>query len=76
MQLYVRRVIGATSWPRVRELRGFARIGVVPGERAQVSFPLGAPALASVTRAWERRWSRESSRSGRVRPRTTPARSG
>lgn len=54
VQLYVRRVLGGTSWPRVRELRGFARIELVPGERAEVSFPLGARTLASVTRSWER----------------------
>ncbi|WP_030924198.1 glycoside hydrolase family 3 N-terminal domain-containing protein [Streptomyces sp. NRRL B-24720] len=54
VQLYVRRVLGGTSWPRVRELRGFARIELVPGERAEVSFPVGARTLASVTRSWER----------------------
>lgn len=54
VQLYVRRVLGGTSWPRVRELRGFARIELAPGERAEVSFPLGTRTLASVTRAWER----------------------
>lgn len=46
--------LGGTSWPRVRELRGFARIELVPGERAEVSFPVGARTLASVTRGWER----------------------
>lgn len=54
VQLYVRRVLGGTSWPRVRELRGFTRIELVPGERAEVSFPVGARTLASVTRSWER----------------------
>ncbi|WP_327239339.1 glycoside hydrolase family 3 C-terminal domain-containing protein [Streptomyces sp. NBC_01318] len=54
VQLYVRRLLGGTSWPRVRELRGFARIELLPGERAEVSFPVGARTLASVTRAWER----------------------
>lgn len=54
VQLYVRRVLGGTSWPRVRELRGFARIELVPGERTEVSFPVGARTLASVTRGWER----------------------
>lgn len=54
VQLYVRRVLGGTSWPRVRELRGFARIDLVPGQRAEVSFPVGARTLASVTRPLER----------------------
>ncbi len=54
VQLYVRRVLGGTSWPRVRELRGFARIELMAGERAEVSFPVGARSLASVTRTWER----------------------
>ncbi|MET8240718.1 fibronectin type III-like domain-contianing protein [Streptomyces sp. NPDC005078] len=54
VQLYVRRVLGGTSWPRVRELRGFARIELVPGERTEVSFPVGVRTLASVTRGWER----------------------
>lgn len=54
VQLYVRRVRGGTSWPRVRELRGFARVELVPGQRAEVSFPVGARTLASVTRTLER----------------------
>ncbi|MEU8697729.1 glycoside hydrolase family 3 N-terminal domain-containing protein [Streptomyces sp. NPDC048680] len=54
VQLYVRRVLGATSWPRVRELRGFARVDLAPGARTEVSFPLGSRSLASVTRALER----------------------
>ena len=54
VQLYVRRVLGGTSWPRARELRGFSRIELLPGERAEVSFPVGARTLASVTRAFER----------------------
>ncbi|MET8472280.1 glycoside hydrolase family 3 N-terminal domain-containing protein [Streptomyces sp. NPDC006422] len=51
VQLYVRRVGGATSWPRVRELRGFRRIDLAPGERATVAFPLDDAVLASVTRS-------------------------
>ncbi|MEU9095450.1 glycoside hydrolase family 3 N-terminal domain-containing protein [Streptomyces sp. NPDC048428] len=54
VQLYVRRVTGGTSWPRVRELRGFARVVLEPGERAEVSFPVEARTLASVTRDLER----------------------
>ncbi|MFF1924252.1 glycoside hydrolase family 3 N-terminal domain-containing protein [Streptomyces sp. NPDC058221] len=54
VQLYVRRVLGGTSWPRVRELRGFTRIELAPGERAAVSFRLTEQTLASVTRTLER----------------------
>ncbi|MGW6204074.1 glycoside hydrolase family 3 N-terminal domain-containing protein [Streptomyces sp. NPDC055089] len=54
VQLYVRRVTGGTSWPRVRELRGFARVALEPGERTGVSFPVEAQTLASVTRDLER----------------------
>ncbi|MFE3826964.1 glycoside hydrolase family 3 N-terminal domain-containing protein [Streptomyces sp. NPDC059092] len=53
VQLYVRRVLGGSSWPRVRELRGFARTALAPGERAQVSFTIGTETLASVTRSLE-----------------------
>ncbi|MFE3738532.1 glycoside hydrolase family 3 N-terminal domain-containing protein [Streptomyces sp. NPDC059134] len=53
VQLYVRRVLGGSSWPRVRELRGFARIALAPGERAEVSFTIGTETLASVTRSLE-----------------------
>ncbi|MGD6747372.1 glycoside hydrolase family 3 N-terminal domain-containing protein [Streptomyces sp. BH106] len=51
VQLYVRRVGGGTSWPRVRELRGFRRVDLEPGEKATVAFPLDDTVLASVTRS-------------------------
>ncbi|MEV7424245.1 glycoside hydrolase family 3 N-terminal domain-containing protein [Streptomyces sp. NPDC091212] len=54
VQLYVRRVLGGSSWPRVRELRGFDRIDLAPGEHAEVSFTVGTRTLASVTRSLER----------------------
>ncbi|MEU1436315.1 glycoside hydrolase family 3 N-terminal domain-containing protein [Streptomyces sp. NPDC005786] len=54
VQLYVRRVTGGSSWPRVRELRGFARVVLESGERAEVSFPVEERTLASVTRDLER----------------------
>ncbi|MFD3486579.1 glycoside hydrolase family 3 N-terminal domain-containing protein [Streptomyces sp. NPDC058665] len=54
VQLYVRRVVGGTSWPRVRELRGFTRTVLEPGERTQVRFQVGARTLASITREGER----------------------
>ncbi|MEU6675003.1 glycoside hydrolase family 3 N-terminal domain-containing protein [Streptomyces sp. NPDC046925] len=53
VQLYVRRVSGSTSWPRVRELRGFARVELAPGEEAEVAFVVGADTLASLDRALE-----------------------
>ncbi|CAM5550979.1 glycoside hydrolase family 3 N-terminal domain-containing protein [Streptomyces atroolivaceus] len=53
VQLYVRRVLGGTSWPRVRELRGFVRVELAPGESTEVTFPVDAPALASFTQAGE-----------------------
>lgn len=53
VQLYVRRLSGSSSWPRVRELRGFARVELAPGERAEVAFVIGADTLASLDRALE-----------------------
>ncbi|GAA0924916.1 glycoside hydrolase family 3 N-terminal domain-containing protein [Streptomyces rhizosphaericus] len=49
-QLYVRRLSGGSSWPRVRELRGFARLDLRPGEEAEAVFAIDADTLASVTR--------------------------
>ncbi|ESQ01948.1 glycoside hydrolase family 3 N-terminal domain-containing protein [Streptomyces albidoflavus] len=54
VQLYVRRVLGGTSWPRVRELRGFRHTRLAPGETAEVSFTVDARTLASVSRSGER----------------------
>lgn len=53
VQLYVRRLSGSSSWPRVRELRGFARVDLAPGERAEVAFVVGADTLASLDRTLE-----------------------
>ncbi|NEW74248.1 glycoside hydrolase family 3 N-terminal domain-containing protein [Streptomyces rhizosphaericus] len=50
VQLYVRRLSGGSSWPRVRELRGFARLDLRPGEEAEAVFAIDADTLASVTR--------------------------
>ncbi|MBI0378067.1 glycoside hydrolase family 3 C-terminal domain-containing protein [Streptomyces albiflaviniger] len=50
VQLYVRRLSGGSSWPRVRELRGFARLDLRPGEEAEAVFAVDADTLASVTR--------------------------
>ncbi|MDX3055410.1 glycoside hydrolase family 3 N-terminal domain-containing protein [Streptomyces sp. NE06-03E] len=53
VQLYVRRVLGGTSWPRVRELRGFVRVELAPGGSTEVTFPVDARTLASYTYAGE-----------------------
>ncbi|MEV1022608.1 glycoside hydrolase family 3 N-terminal domain-containing protein [Streptomyces sp. NPDC050264] len=53
VQLYVRRVSGGSSWPRVRELRGFTGLDLAPGERRDVSFEVTAETLASVGRDLE-----------------------
>ncbi|WP_344519922.1 glycoside hydrolase family 3 N-terminal domain-containing protein [Streptomyces rectiviolaceus] len=53
VQLYVRRLVGSGSWPRVRELRGFARVDLAPGEHAEVVFAVEADTLASLDRALE-----------------------
>ncbi|MFJ2261764.1 glycoside hydrolase family 3 N-terminal domain-containing protein [Streptomyces sp. NPDC087844] len=50
VQLYVRRVSGGSSWPRTRELRGFARVRLAPGECAEAVFDIDADTLGSVTR--------------------------
>jgi beta-glucosidase len=50
VQLYVRRLSGGTSWPRVRELRGFVRLSVAPGDEAEAVFEVGPDTLASVGR--------------------------
>ena len=50
VQLYVRRLSGGTSWPRVRELRGFVRLRVEPGDEAEAVFEVDAATLASVGR--------------------------
>ncbi|MFD9289426.1 glycoside hydrolase family 3 N-terminal domain-containing protein [Streptomyces sp. NPDC060030] len=49
VQLYVRRVLGGTSWPRVRELRGFAQVELEPGGSTDVTFQVDARTLASFT---------------------------
>ncbi|MFC9943154.1 glycoside hydrolase family 3 N-terminal domain-containing protein [Streptomyces pratensis] len=53
VQLYVRRVFGGSSWPRVRELRAFAQVQLGPGEGTEVTFPVDARTLASFTHAGE-----------------------
>ncbi|WP_320775638.1 glycoside hydrolase family 3 N-terminal domain-containing protein [Streptomyces sp. CRN 30] len=50
VQLYVRRTSGGSSWPRTRELRGFTRLRLGPGESGTAVFAVDAETLASVTR--------------------------
>jgi beta-glucosidase len=47
VQLYLRRVT-ATAWPRVRELRGFQRVSVPPGDTVSVELPVGFAQLNTV----------------------------
>lgn len=51
VQLYLRRVSGGSSWPRVRELRGFVRLSLPPRQEAEAVFEIDADTLASVNRA-------------------------
>lgn len=53
VQLYVRRLTGSSSWPRIRELGGFARVDLAPGEEAEVAFVVGADTLTSLDRTLE-----------------------
>ncbi|WP_078618096.1 MULTISPECIES: glycoside hydrolase family 3 N-terminal domain-containing protein [unclassified Streptomyces] len=50
VQLYLHRLTGATSWPRVRELRGFTRLTLAPGTEAEAVFTVDGDTLASVDR--------------------------
>ncbi|WP_076971677.1 glycoside hydrolase family 3 N-terminal domain-containing protein [Streptomyces sparsogenes] len=50
VQLYIRRLSGGASWPRVRELRGFTRLELRPGDEADAVFRIDADTLGSVTR--------------------------
>ncbi|MEU5838890.1 glycoside hydrolase family 3 N-terminal domain-containing protein [Streptomyces diacarni] len=53
VQLYVRRVWGGSSWPRARELRGFTRLTLAPGQAAEAVFEIGHETLASLDRDLE-----------------------
>ncbi|MFI6655304.1 fibronectin type III-like domain-contianing protein [Streptomyces sp. NPDC050523] len=44
------RLSGGTSWPRVRELRGFARLDIAPGGEVEAVFAIDHDTLASVDR--------------------------
>ncbi|WP_327118393.1 glycoside hydrolase family 3 C-terminal domain-containing protein [Streptomyces sp. NBC_01341] len=57
VQLYVRRVLGGTTWPRVRELRDFVRVEIAAGASTEVTFTIDARTLASFTQ--DGRWAVE-----------------
>jgi beta-glucosidase len=54
VQLYVRDLVGSVTRP-VKELKGFQRVPLVPGERRTVHFSLPVSALAFTTRDYVRR---------------------
>ena len=49
-QLYVRQVVCGAGWRPVRELRGFRRLTLKPGEKATVGFELTDEVLGYTTR--------------------------
>lgn len=53
VQLYLRDLVGSVTRP-VKELKGFKRITLKPGEKANVKFVVGAERLAFVNREMER----------------------
>jgi hypothetical protein len=46
VQLYLRDVVSTVTRP-VKELKGFSRVALKPGETKAVTFPLGATPSAS-----------------------------
>ncbi|MCL2728483.1 MAG: glycoside hydrolase family 3 C-terminal domain-containing protein [Actinomycetia bacterium] len=50
VQLYLRRLTGGSSWPRIRELRAFTHLFLPPGAEAEAVFEVGADTLASLDR--------------------------
>ena len=57
VQLYVHQKAGSASRP-VRELKGFRRVGLKPGETQSVAFPLGPDELRYWS-SFERKWVQE-----------------
>ncbi len=53
VQLYIRDVVSSVTRP-VKELKGFARVSLAPGERAKVLLPVGPEQLRFYDRAMER----------------------
>lgn len=49
VQLYIRDLVGSTTRP-VKELKGFARVTLAPGETRRVTFTLGPSELCCLTR--------------------------
>ncbi len=53
VQLYLRDLVGSVTRP-VKELKGFKRTTLKPGEKATVKFVVGPEQLAFVNRGMER----------------------
>jgi beta-glucosidase len=53
VQLYIRDVVSSVTRP-TKELRGFERVSLKPGERKTVTFTLGADALSLIDRQMQR----------------------
>jgi beta-glucosidase len=53
VQLYIRDVVSSVTRP-TKELRGFERVTLAPGEKKTVTFPLGPDALLLVNRQLQR----------------------
>jgi beta-glucosidase len=52
VQLYLRDLVGSTTRP-LKQLRGFRRVELAPGEQQTVSFSLRAADMAVLDRAWK-----------------------
>ena len=53
MQLYIRDVVSSVTRP-TKELRGFERVSLGPGETKTVTFTLGPDALSLIDRRMQR----------------------
>jgi len=53
VQLYIRDVVSSVTRP-IKELRGFERVSLAPGEKKTVTFALGPDALALIDRRMRR----------------------
>jgi beta-glucosidase len=53
VQLYIRDVVSSVTRP-IKELRGFERVALAPGEKKTITFALGPEALALIDRRMQR----------------------
>jgi beta-glucosidase len=53
VQLYIRDVVSSVTRP-IKELRGFERVSLAPGEKKTVTFTLGPDALSLIDRRMQR----------------------